>query len=127
VDEDNTPRHSAAAVYPFRYYARLARLQQYVLENLQEPISLALAASVVGLEKSYFSTFFREKVGITFSDWLRQVRVQQAVELIRSQNTSLTQVAYSVGFQESRTFQRAFKRYMGITASAFRRTIIPDS
>ena len=57
----------------FEYYPRLKRLRQYVEQSYPEPIPLEKAAGIAALEKSYFSSYFRAKIGITFTDWLRQV------------------------------------------------------
>jgi len=55
-------------------YRRLKRLREYVEQSYSEPISLGKAAGIAALESSYFSSYFRAKVGITFTEWLRQVR-----------------------------------------------------
>ena len=57
----------------FDYYPRLNRLREYVEQSYSAPIPLKKAASIAALESSYFSTYFRAKVGITFTEWLRQV------------------------------------------------------
>jgi len=60
----------------FNYYPRLKRLRDYVEQNYSEPIPLEKAAGIAVLESSYFSTYFRVKIGITFTEWLRQVRIK---------------------------------------------------
>ena len=59
----------------FQYYARLKRVKEHVDQYYSEEISLETAARIAATEKTYFSTFFHKKVGITFTDWLRQLRV----------------------------------------------------
>lgn len=99
---------------------RLSRLQAHVFQDLDSVCSLDDAARIVGLERKYFSAFFRAKVGVRFSCWLRLVRIQAASELIQARNLSIAEVAYSVGFKDLRTFQRAFKRVMGMTPFCYR-------
>ncbi len=72
------------------YYPRLKRLHQYVEQSYSEPIPLEKAAGIVALESSYFSSYFRAKVGITFTEWLRQVRVEKAMELMKAGDFSIT-------------------------------------
>src|SRR2546425_12029090 len=50
----------------FDYYPSLNRIRDYGAKNFSHGISLSRAASVAGLEKKYFSRFFKDKVGITF-------------------------------------------------------------
>ncbi len=111
---------------PFTYYPRLKRLHQYVEQSYSEPISLGRAAGIAALESSYFSTYFRAKVGITFTDWLRQVRIRKATELIEASDFSITEVAYEVGFADLTTFGRAFKKHTRMTPSEFKKSARPE-
>lgn len=104
----------------FAYYRRLGRLRQYVDEHYTEEISVRTAASVAGLQPNYFSSFFSRKVGISFREWLMRYRVRKATEILRQRNAQITEVALLVGFQNTRTFQRQFKRYHKMTPSQFR-------
>jgi len=102
---------------------RLSRLQSHVCRNIDGACSLQDAATIVGLERKYFSAFFKAKVGIRFSHWLRQVRIRAASELLRTCNYSVAEIAYSVGFKDLRTFQRAFKSIRGETPSQYRTSV----
>ena len=103
----------------FDNYPRLNRLREYIEQSYSEPISLGKAAGIAALEKSYFSSYFHAKVGITFTDWLRQVRVEKAMELMKASDFSITEVAYEVGFGDLRTFGRAFKKHTLKTPTDF--------
>ena len=107
----------------FHYYPRLKKLREYVEQSYSDPISLKIAASIAALESSYFSTYFRAKVGITFTAWLRQVRVEKAMVLIRANDLSITEVAYEVGFGDLTTFGRAFKKHTRITPMEFKKSV----
>jgi AraC-like DNA-binding protein len=107
----------------FDYYPRLNRLREYVEQSYSEPISLGKAAGIAALESSYFSTYFRAKVGITFTEWLRQVRVKKAMELMQARDFSITEVAYEVGFGDLRTFERAFKKHTLTTPMEFKKSV----
>ena len=109
----------------FDYHPRLKRLHQYVEQNYSVPISLKEAAGIAALESSYFSSYFRAKVGITFTGWLRQVRVKKAMELMKARDLSITEVAYEVGFADPTTFGRAFKKYTRMTPREFKKSILP--
>ncbi len=104
---------------------RLKRLHEYVEQNYSEPIPLEKAARIAALGKSFCSSYFRAKVGITFTDWLRHVRVTKAMEPLKAKDFSITEVAYKVGFRELRTFERAFKRYALKTPREFKKSVLP--
>jgi len=110
----------------FDYYPRLNRLREYVEQSYSEPIPLKKAARIAALESSYFSSYFRANVGITFTDWLRQVRVKKAMELIKASDFSISEVAEAVGFKDLRTFERAFKQYTRRTPREFKKSVAPE-
>ena len=100
---------------------RLHRLLLYVEYHLSEPLSLAMAAEIVGLERTYFSRFFRNAIGQTFFEWNQEIRMQRAKTLLRRKDRSITSVALVVGYRDLTTFERAFKRCgRGIGPRAYR-------
>lgn len=118
----NVPKINQAA---FTYYERLRRIKQYVDGNSFEDVSLGTVARVAGLEKKYFSAFFRLKVGIGFKDWLTYLRIGRAMELLERQDQTITAVAFAVGFRDLGTFERAFKKATGMTPQVFKKSVRP--
>lgn len=110
----------------FEYYPRLRNVKEYVEAHLDESITLQDAARVATLEPKYFSQFFRAKTSVRFTEWLRGIRIRRAKQMIEKSNQSLTSVAFEVGYQNLSTFQRSFKREIGVTASEYKRSIRPD-
>ena len=107
------------------YYPALRRVHDFASENYSGPIPLEKAAAVAAMEKTYFSSFFHSKVGITFSKWLQYLRVAQAVKLLETGDYSITEVAFQVGFNDLRTFERTFKKWSNLTPREFRRLASP--
>ncbi len=107
----------------FDYYPRLSRLREHVEQSYSEPVSLEQAAGIAALESSYFSSYFHAKVGITFTEWLRQVRIEKAMELMKAGDFSITHIAYEVGFADLRTFERAFKKHTRRTPREFKKSV----
>ena len=110
----------------FSYYHRLSAVLQFVTANVATPISLGAAAKLAGLERKYFSAFFHSKVGATFTEWVRILRVRRAMELMRVRDDSIVRIAFAAGFQDVRTFERAFKRYVGMSPKAYRASVRPE-
>lgn len=99
---------------------RLERLLRYVKDNISRPVSLAEAAHLVGLERTYFSRFFRVAVGCCFSDWSRALRMEKAKMLLRRRGPTIFAVAISVGYSDITTFERAFKKHTGSSPRDYR-------
>ena len=99
----------------FFFCPRLAKIKRHVEEHFDEPFTLAQAAEIAALEKTYFSKVFKEKVGVSFVDWLARERIKRAVLMLMDHDHRITDLAFAVGFGDLRTFERAFKKYVGIT------------
>ncbi len=90
---------------------------------MEAHFTLTDAASIAGLEQKYFSRFFKEKTGIGFSLWLNVVRTHEAEKILSDSNVPITDVAAAVGYRDLRTFQRNFKKLIGVTPFQYRRRI----
>lgn len=109
----------------FEYYQRLRRVRDFVEQSYSDQLPLRVVARVAGMEKKAFSRFFREKAGIPFSHWLAKIRVEKAKMLLQTQNFSVTEVAFAVGYQDLTTFERAFKRLNQVTPRQFKHSVRP--
>jgi AraC-like DNA-binding protein len=105
---------------PFTADLRIERLTRYVLANLSERLTLARAAEVAGLERTYFSRFFHSAAGCTFSAWNRAIRMEKAKVLLLRKGPSILSIAITVGYTDITTFERAFKKYAGISPRTYR-------
>jgi AraC-like DNA-binding protein len=110
----------------FDYYCSLRKLKEGVGNHSPVELSLQAAARVACLEPKYFSSFFRKKVGISFITWRNCLRVNKAIEIISKSDYSMAHVADAAGFNDLRTFERAFKRYTGMTPRDFKKSILPS-
>jgi AraC-like DNA-binding protein len=99
----------------FFFCPRLAKIKRHVDKRYDEPFTLAQAAEIAALEKTYFCRVFREKVGISFVDWLARERIKRALLMLMNHDHRITDLAFTVGFGDLRTFERAFKKFTGVT------------
>ena len=103
------------------YYRHLISLNDYVQNRWHEPFQLTEAAVAVGISPSRLSHLFLEKTGISFTVWTRYERVRRAAALLISNEKSIDEVAYSVGYKNPKTFQRSFTKAIGMTPSKYRK------
>ena len=92
--------------------ALLGPVIQYLRRNFNADVSVADAASLVGLSPNYLSALFHKKTGGTISDFLARLRVEEAGRLIR-EGASVTEAAAAVGYADARHFARKFKAVTG--------------
>jgi len=109
------------------YYPRLGAVEEYVRAHLTDRLTLTDVSRVAGLERKYFSAYFHSKVGISFTEWLRLLRVSRAVELMKVREVSIPRLAFASGYRDVRTFERAFKRVVGIPPAMYKTTMRPES
>lgn len=100
----------------------LAPAMSYVAENYSEKLRQSTAAKLCDLSSFQFSRTFKKEYGLTFRDFVVQLRIQRAAELMRrSQAVSVTEAAFVVGFNDLSHFSRMFRRQLGVTPSYYRR------
>lgn len=86
----------------------------------ESDLCLASIAAYFNLSESYFSQFYKESFGENFSTALESIRLNRAKELILENQLEIEKIAQQVGYTNSTTFRRAFKRLTGLSPSAFK-------
>ena len=98
-----------------------ARAKNYIEHHYQDPnLSLAEIAKTFGLTPSYFSKMFKEKYQVSIPDHINLMRIEKAKQLLADTSRSIQTVALEVGFLESSSFIRIFKKIEGITPGVYR-------
>lgn len=93
--------------------------KEFIHNNLHRNIKAKDVAAQVNLSESYFATYFKDKTGINFRDYLLSVRINQAKILLRSKEINISEIAYEIGYQDYRSFSRAFKKETGLSPSQY--------
>ena len=83
--------------------------KEYIHQHLSENIKAGDVAVCVNLSASYFTTYFKQKAGCNFRDYVLQEKMRYASELLRRQEMNVSQIAYAMGYTDYRSFSRAFK------------------
>lgn len=91
----------------------LDQIFEYVEANFDSPITLEAAARQVGFSETYFSRFFKQKVGIPFSQYLKEYRIEQAKFLLATEHSPMSEIAAKAGFANVKTFHHVFKKTVG--------------
>ena len=92
----------------------------YIDRNYKNKIKLEDVASLSGYNRTYFSTLFRKKLGITFNEYIMRVRLRHAIECLSNLDASIMDIALENGFSDSRTFLRYMKKYCGKTPENYK-------
>jgi AraC family transcriptional regulator len=84
-------------------------------------VSLAALASDAGLSRFHFCRAFKESTGLSPHAWLRQQRLEQAMNMLRDTDASIASVAAELGYASQTAFAAAFGKLTGETPSDWRR------
>ena len=100
---------------------RAAEMIEYLEAHFREPISLGDLAEAFSVSRQYISTVFHRELGVTFSEYLLKLRLEEALRLLLTTNQNVTTISESSGFPNLRSFNLAFQTAHGITPKEFRK------
>ena len=96
----------------------------YVNQNyLDNSLSQVQVADLFGVSQYTLSRLFKQKVGIGFAEYIVSKRIEYAKDLMISTSLSISDIAIQSGFSGIKYFSRAFKLYVGVSPSDFRKQI----
>ncbi|WFU75276.1 MULTISPECIES: AraC family transcriptional regulator [unclassified Bradyrhizobium] len=84
-------------------------------------VSLSALASDAGLSRFHFCRSFKESTGLSPHAWLRQHRLEQAMDMLRGSDEPVVSIAAALGYSSQTAFAAAFKKLTGETPSDWRR------
>lgn len=86
---------------------------QYLHQHFRENPPLPQTASIVSLSPNYFAHRFHEEMGLTYTEYLTKLKLEQAKKLLLSSSLSVTEVCFSSGFTSISNFMKVFKKDTG--------------
>lgn len=98
-----------------------ADAKAYLEANYRTDIDILSVASALDLSYPYLSKIFKSTYNVTLSDYLNSYRIKQSCELLKTTNLTLENIAAKVGYNNTQSYQRFFKKYKGITPTEFRK------
>jgi two-component system, response regulator YesN len=101
----------------------VSRVCKFVLENIDEAISLKIVSDSLFMNKSYLSEVFKQKTGIPFIEYLTIVKMERARKLMADGSLKTYEVAELMGFKDIEYFSKLFKKNTGLTPTEYRQNI----
>ena len=99
----------------------ITEARKYIQEHYLEPLKLEDVSKHIGFNATYFSSVFKKETGKNFLDYVTELRMNKAKQLLCSGEMSVNDVAEAVGYQDLKYFSRLFKKNAGISPSDYKK------
>lgn len=96
---------------------------EYIENNYNEDISLEKMAFVCNVSSSYFSKLFKKEIGVNFSAYINNYRVDKAKNLLKDTDMPVLNIALDLGFEDCGYFIKVFKKIEGVTPNIYRQKV----
>lgn len=101
---------------------KIARVKRFVQRNYLRKIGLSDACHVACLSPKYLSRIFKEQTGMHFSEYKLALRLERAKTLLAGTGYTVAQISDKLGYNNTESFIRLFKKRAGVTPSRYRKT-----
>lgn len=95
-------------------------LRNAILSNPREDWEIKKLAEIADVSPAHFQKLFKEETGITPIQFIKQIRLEKARELLETTFLRVQQIAYEAGIRDQSYFNRAFKEKYGLTPNQYR-------
>ncbi|MFV1994768.1 MAG: helix-turn-helix domain-containing protein [Verrucomicrobiales bacterium] len=100
--------------------ALVTNAKNFIMEHLDEPLSLDMVASHVNVSSFYFCKLFKQATSLTFTEYVNRQRIEWAKRKLLERNSRVTEVAFDVGYQSLSQFNRSFSKIVGESPTQYR-------
>lgn len=99
----------------------ISETKAFIINNLDSKLSLLEISNAVSISPSYLSLLFKQVTGCNLSDYILDLRINKAMDLLVSTSHRLSDIARMVGFYDQFYLSKVFKQYTGMSPSKFRK------
>ena len=115
-------RQTPVSAQKGEYSETIRKVVAYIHESIGRRVTLEDIADQFFLNKNYLCSLFHEETGQTFSTYMTNLRIQQAKHLLASTELPITEIAEKLTYCDSFYFTKVFKRKVGMSPFAFRKS-----
>jgi two-component system response regulator YesN len=108
------------SVHRLKHGNLLVQAVHYMYKNFDQNLTLEEVAMVAKLSNSYFSRLFKSEMGIGFTEYLNNIRINESKKKLKFSQLSLAEIAISCGFADQSYFTKIFKRHQNLSPGRYR-------
>ncbi len=117
-------RNAATVIIPRRDFSYAKTAIAYINENYKREIPLTEISSVVNLSPSYFSKYFKNVIQVSFSDYLANLRLENALQDMLTKNSTVSAAALENGFANVKSFITQCKKVYDFTPAQYKKRLL---
>jgi AraC-like DNA-binding protein len=92
----------------------------YIYSHINERITVQMLADHTELSANYLSRVFKQNLGVSISDYIREKKIEKATQLLRYSDQSIVDIANYLSFSSQSHFIQIFEKFMGLTPKKYR-------
>lgn len=102
----------------------MQQIEEFLLESYNKDINLQEIADRFYLSREYISRKFKQEYQATITDFITNIRMEKAKELLQNPKLKIYEIAFRVGYQDEKYFSKVFKKTAGISPNEYRNSLI---
>lgn len=106
-----------------RYKKQVGAIVAYVHDHIDQKITLDMVAQSIGLSEIHTSRIFKKETGTSVIDYVNEIKMQKAAELLKNESLKIKDVAKQIGMEDQLYFNKVFKKYYQIGPREFRKKL----
>lgn len=104
----------------------IEQIQQYIEKNYNQSLTLESLAKLFHFHPSYLSSYFSKHTKLGVNEYLHQVRITHAKELLKNDRLSVSSISEKVGYSDPSYFTKVFKKIVGISPRIYRKRFVSE-
>ncbi len=116
-------RHLMAKRGAREYSRDIDYIKHYIRKNIDKNVELEDLAEIMGYSVKYMSRFFKQEAGMNFNEYRLELKMDRAKELLEKSDYRIKHIAYEIGYENSESFVRIFKKRTELTPSQYRKKV----
>ena len=103
--------------------SKIEKAEQYIRENYQSDLNMAVVSNYVSMNYSLFSYSFKQYTGSNFVNYLKDIRVKEAMKLLKETDMKIIEISKVVGYDNDKHFMKTFKAICGVSPGEYRKNV----
>lgn len=95
--------------------------KEYIKKNYMKSLNLEEVSAVAGFNASYFSSLFKKECSINFTEYITEVRMEKAKELLKETDLGIYAICIDIGYSDLKYFTKSFKKFTGVKPNEYRK------